>query len=71
MADAKIVEPKPIVEPPVDPTLDDLREWVRRGFEQAYEHRDRPQMSRQDMAYGWLQCLLYLRSFGSFKPRDQ
>jgi hypothetical protein len=54
--------------PRTDLTLANLQPWALRAFDEAYERRPRNKGSREDVAYGWVQCLLYLHSFGSFKP---
>ena len=56
---------------PLEPTLDDLQPWVARAFEDAYQHRPRERASREDMAYGFLSALVYLRSVSSFKPHAE
>jgi hypothetical protein len=53
-----------------DFTLDDLQPWVLRAFEDAYQHRQRDKASREDWADAWINCLLFLRSTGSFKARE-
>lgn len=54
---------------------DDLTPHMQRKLEQAYEARERRQMSRQDFASGYVAALIDLWSKSSFKegtwPKDE
>ncbi len=50
-----------------EPGLDDLQPWALRAFEDAYQHRPRDQASRDDIAYGFLQALLWAHVTSAFR----
>ena len=49
------------------PTEDDLRFHMARRLEEAYQRRERRQMSREDFAAGYIAALIDLGSSSSFK----
>jgi hypothetical protein len=48
------------------PTVDDLSPWTRRAMNEAYDARERKQMSREDFQAGFLAALVALGSKSSF-----
>jgi hypothetical protein len=51
--------------------LDDLQPWALRAFEDTYQRRPRDQASRDDIAYGFLQALLWAHVASAFRGPNE